>query len=113
MNTDTDYSINTNSLFDNPMVTAAKKSMTPEMLDHYKQIGEEMYGNIDFETDTVLNNMPPPMSEAVAYIEISIRSGQHISTLEPNEKMLLEDAFGSEWYTRYGYSKEDLDNITH
>ena len=97
-------------LFDNPMVNAAKKAMSPEQLEHYEKIGKSLYGNIDFEKNE-LNNIPPPMIEALAYIEESIKSGQHISTLEDNEKTILADVYGSNWFEKFGYVKEDLNNI--
>lgn len=98
-------------LFDNPMVRSALQGMSAEQLEQYKKIGEEMYGTIDFEDNHILQNMPPPMKEAVLYIEESIKSGQHISTLEDNEKHLLESSYGEKWYERYGYTRDDVDEM--
>jgi len=51
------------------------------------------------------------MAEAVAYIESSLKSGLHPSMLEENEKALLQDNYGDEWYKRWGYVEEDLNTI--
>lgn len=98
-------------LFNNPIINKALESMSGEQIEQYKKIGEELYGTIDFEDNHVLNNMPPPMKDAVIYIEESIKSGQHISTLEDNEKQLLKEAHGEDWYLNFGYTKEDVNDI--
>lgn len=99
-----------NDLFDNPMVTAAKKAMSPQELEYFEKIGKSLYGSIDFEKNQ-LDNIQPPMIEALAYIEESIKSGQHISTLEDNEKAILADAYGNNWFKKFGYIEADLNKI--
>jgi hypothetical protein len=99
------------NLFDNSMTRAATSTLGPEELDRLKKIGEKMYGTIDFESSKVLNNLEDPIAEATGSIVESIKSGQHISTLEDNEKLVLEEVYGKEWYLKYGYIKEDLDNM--
>jgi hypothetical protein len=98
-------------LFNNPMVNAARESMTEEDLDHYKKIGESLYGDVNFETSQSLRNMPPPMAEAVAYVENSIRSGLHPSFLDTNEQSLMKDAYGEKWTERFGYVQADEKEI--
>lgn len=49
--------------------------------------------------------------KAIEYIEESIKSGQHIFYLEDNEKAILEEKFGKDWYKRYGFVKGDLTGI--
>lgn len=100
-----------NDLFDNPMTQAAMAALSNEDKERYRIIGEQLYGNIDYQEGKVLNNMPPNMAEAVAYVETQLRSGLHPSMLEDNEKAILADAYGDEWYTEWGYVKEDLDDI--
>ena len=95
-------------LFDNPMVNNALKAMSPEQLDEYKRIGEQLYGNINFEDSKIINNMPPPMEESVAYIEQGIKSGLLPEDLDENEVVLLEQAYGPEWYLKYGRTKQDV-----
>jgi hypothetical protein len=103
--------INDMDLFDNPMTRAALAAMSDEQKRKYKEIGEEMYGHIDFEDSKVLNNIPPPMEEALAYIKEQLKSGLHPSALDDNEKIFLSDALGEEWYKSWGYVKEDLNEI--
>lgn len=101
----------TGSLFNNPMVESALKSMSPEELQRYKEIGERMYGTIDFEDSKILNNVPPPMYEAGAYISEQLKSGLHPSMMDDDEKRLMEELFGKEWYTLWGYVEGDLTDI--
>lgn len=104
-------------LFNNPMIEAAKKSMTPEQLEEYKRIGEYMYSNTKFEAvnasaaNSSNNNMTSEMLDALDYIVNSIQSGQHISTLEDNEKMILKEAYGERWFEKFDYTENDLTEI--
>lgn len=106
--TETEYkSTDANDLFNNPMVIAAQSAMTAEDKQKFQKLGESMFKGINFETAEI----EPPIEEAVAYIESSIRAGLHISALEDNEKAVLADVHGEEWYLRYNYVKEDIDDI--
>ncbi len=100
-----------NTLWDNPMTRSAMKAMSDEELQRYKDIGQSMYGDIDFEASKVLNNIPPPMAEAVAYVEESLKSGLHPSMLEENEIALLADVRGDKWYERWGYTEDTWKEI--
>lgn len=95
-------------LFNNPLVNNALKAMSPEQLADYKKIGEQLYGSINFEDSKIINNMPPPMAESVAYVEEGIKAGLLPEDLDENEVVLLEQAYGAEWYLRYGWSKENV-----
>ena len=97
--------------WDNPMVRAAMEALSPEDLQRYKEFGEYMYGTTDFARSKALGNIPPPMAESIAYIEAGLRSGLHISDLDDDERAVLQEAFGEEWFTRYGFSKEDLSGV--
>lgn len=98
------------NLFDNPMVRAASMSMSNEDKEKYKRLGEEMYDNVDFVSGDV-NNLPPPMAEAVAYLSTQLQAGMHPSVLESNEQELLSQAYGPTWYQRWGYVLGDLREI--
>lgn len=98
-------------LFNNPMTRAAMAALSDDQKKKYALIGEELYGNINFENGKSINNMPPKMEEAVAYLEMQINAGLHISMLEDNEKALLKDAYGDNWFERWSYVKEDLNDI--
>lgn len=95
-------------LFNNQMINKALMSMSKEEIENYKKIGEQLYGSVNFEDSKVINSMPPPMEEAVAYVESGIKSGLLPSDLDENEIVLLTDAFGQEWYKRYGFKREDV-----
>jgi len=95
-------------LFDNPMVRSALESMTPEQVESYKRIGKEMYGTIDFEKSEVLSNLPPPMAEALLYIEEGLKSGLHPTDLSKDEIALLVESYGKEWYKKWNWSEQDL-----
>ena len=100
-----------NDLFDNPMTRAAMAALSEDDKAKYKEIGEHLYGRINFEDGQTLNNMAPPMAEAVAYIVSQLQSGLHPSMMDDNEKALLLDAYGDKWYEKWNYIKEDLDDI--
>ena len=95
-------------LFNNPMVNNALKAMTPEQLEEYKKFGESLYGNINFEDSKIVNNMPPPMAESVAYVEEGIKSGLLPDDLTEDEVTLLQQAYGEDWYLRYEFTKEEV-----
>ena len=95
-------------LWNNPMVNNALKALTPEQLEEYKKMGEHMYGNIQFEDSKIIGNMPPPMAEAVAYVETGIKSGLLPSDLTEDEVVLLSEAYGEKWYERYGFKKDEV-----
>lgn len=103
----------TNSLWNNSMIQSALNSMSHEELEHYKKIGESMFGEINFETETVTdkNNVPLFLTDAAAYICESLKSGLHPSMMNENEKCVMENVFGKEWYKKYDYVEEDLVDI--
>ena len=106
--TETEYkSTDANDLFNNPMVLAAQSAMSTQDKQKFQKLGESMFKGINFETAEI----EPPIEESIAYIESSIRAGLHISALEDNEKAILADVHGEEWYLKYNYVKEDIDDI--
>lgn len=101
------------SLWNNDMVNSALKSMSPSDLEHYKKLGESLYKDLNFETSNIESkkNIPPYLSDALAYIVESIKSGLHPSMLDEDEKKVLEEIYGKEWYLKFDYTKEDLTDI--
>ncbi len=97
-----------NDLFDNPMTRAAMAALSEEDKNKYKIIGDHLYNRINFENGQSLNNC---MTEAVAYLETSLQAGFHPSMLEENEKALMKETYGDEWYKGWGYIEEDLTDI--
>jgi hypothetical protein len=102
-----------NSLWNNSMITSALNSMSHDELEHYKKIGESMFGEINFETAGVTdkNNIPLFLTDAASYICESLKSGLHPSMLTDNEKCIMENVFGKEWYKKYDYVEEDLIDV--
>lgn len=98
------------NLFNNPMVNSAKKSMAQEDLDRYKEWGEAVFNNIDFESG-LIEQFPAPMIDALAYVENSLMSGQHPSTLTEDEQDLMLKIRGDQWYKKWGYVEGDLKDI--
>ena len=100
-----------NNIFENQMIKSAIAGLSEEDKKRYKMIGDHLYGRINFEVCQSLNNMPPSMAEAVAYLETQLQAGFHPSMLDENEKALLVDRYGDEWYKEWGYIKDDLVDI--
>lgn len=84
-------------LFNNPMVQNIMKSMSADDVRKYKKIGEELYGNINFETSEINNNQPVPANEALEYIKTALNSGLSINDLEQNELDFLKNYYGDDW----------------
>lgn len=42
---------------------------------------------------------------------VQLRAGLHISTLDANEKRILADRYGKDWFVKWGYTEEDLTDI--
>jgi hypothetical protein len=101
---------NLNNVFTNKTIQSAKNSLPEEDKKKYASFGESMFKDIDFEKSSV-TQMIPGMEEALIDIENMIKSGMHISLLEEDEKNLLNEIYGEEWYKKYGYVKKDLTDI--
>ena len=95
-------------LFNNPMVNNALKALTPQQIEDYRKIGEQLYGNINFEDSKILNNIPAPMAESVAYVEEGIKAGLLPCDLTEDEVILLTEAYGEKWYERYGFKRDEV-----
>jgi hypothetical protein len=95
-------------LFNNPMVNKALKSLSPQQIEDYRKIGEQMYGNIDFTDSKILNQMSPPIEEAVAYVEEGIKSGLLPVDLTEDEVALLSTTYGEKWYEKYGFKEHEV-----
>jgi len=98
-------------LFNNDMVTNALKSMSPEDIANYKKIGEAMYGGINFVDNKVLNDLPPPVAESLAYVEVGLNSGLHPKDMSEDEIALMVNTYGDKWYEKYGYTKDEVPEV--
>lgn len=92
------------------LVNNALKALTPEQREHYKKLGESMYNNVKFEDSKILDNLPPPICESVAYISEGLKSGIHPSDLTTDELAVLKEAYGDHkvWLDMYDYTEDDL-----
>ena len=95
-------------LFNNPMVQAAAAALTDEQKQKYAKLGEDLYNSVDFETNKVLNNLPEPMVDSVLQLVVQLRSGLHPTDLKSSDVELLKTSYGETWYTKWGYTEEDL-----
>ena len=93
------------------MVRAAMAAMSEEDKEKYRIIGEQLYNGVDFEKSQISENLSPEMIEAIAYIETQLKSGLHPSMMKEKEHRLLKEAYGDNWYTKWGYIEEDLKDI--
>ena len=98
-------------LFNNPMIDAAMKAMSPEEIESYKKVGEKMYKNME-NMSRETSNLPSSMQEATAYIVTGLNSGLHPKDMNANEIILLTNTIGAKWYEDFGYTKEDLPDIS-
>jgi len=99
------------NLFNNPMVQAARAALSDEDKERYKRRGEEMYNSVDFANNKLINNFPEEMLESLAHVEEQLRSGLHPADMEKNERAILQEAYGKEWYKKWGFINEDLTQI--
>ncbi len=100
-----------NEIWDNPFAKLALNAMTAEQKENYREIGENMYSNVNFEDSKILNTEPEPMAESIAYISTALKSGLHVDFLNEEEIAVLKDVYGEEWYTRFGYTREDIGSL--
>ncbi len=91
----------TNNLFNNSMVKNAKKEMTDDVKEEYKELSRHVGKAMDvIEGD--------PLEEPAAYIIEGLKSGLHPSFLEENEKQVMKTLFGDEWYKKWGWDTLEL-----
>jgi hypothetical protein len=99
-----------NTLFNNPAVLNAKKSLSPEEYMRYEKIGKELYETVDFNNNEILNNKKIDTND-IDYIIEGIKSGLHPSMLSTEEKKQLNNIIGKNWFEKYGYKESDLNII--
>ena len=79
------------------------ESIPEEDRQAYQKFGEKFHSsfNVDAGTSVDLSNIC--MEEAVSYVVESLKSGLHPKYLTEDEQVLLQAAYGDEWYTKWGY----------
>ena len=101
----------TYDLFNDPALKKARDSLSKEDQEKYKKIGEYLFDNINLADNTMDADFTPPIEDACAYILQGIQSGLHPSFLDDNEKELLKQNVGDDWYKKWGYTAKDLDSM--
>jgi hypothetical protein len=96
-------------LFNNPMVEAAKKSMTPEQLEEYKRVGEYMYNNDVYKVSEIGSKVKQPESQdLILYATEALKSGGSPHDLSGAELRALIDLYGEKWYERFGFEQDEV-----
>lgn len=88
-------------------IQAMASSMDEKTKRAYQKIGEELYGQIDFETCKNLD-VPAFMADSAQEIGRALSSGLFPKDLDDNEICLLREVYGPEWFKRWNYTLDDL-----
>lgn len=97
------------SLYDNPMIDAAKNAMTEEQKQEYAKIGEYMYTRQDYKIAEVGSKIKEASTEDLASYAIQgVKSGLDPNELTDKELAALIDIYGDKWYESYGYSEDEI-----
>lgn len=96
-------------LFNNPMIEAAKKAMTPEQLEEYKNFGKYMYNTVDYgRMEATVIETKPTVAELARYAETALKSGAMPSDLSEPELQALSQVYGEKWYEKFDFKPEDV-----
>jgi predicted RNA-binding protein with EMAP domain len=95
-------------LFDNPMFTEMKNSLSEDEQKKYEKCGKYMYEEMDQITD---NGEMKAIVDTVSQIKLMVESGMHPSFLDKEEKEFLKNYLGEKWYETFGYLENDLNRI--
>jgi hypothetical protein len=97
-------------LFDNPMISSAKKALTPEQQDEYKRIGDYMF-QTDYEkingVEAIVNNKPNN-GDLALYAAQALKAGGSPADLSDAELDALRLVYGDQWFEQFDISKEDI-----
>ena len=96
-------------LFNNPMVEAARKGMTPEQQEEYKRIGEYMYNNDVYKVNEVGSKVKEALSgDLILYATEALKSGGNPNDLSGAELRALIDVYGDRWYEKFGFEESEV-----
>lgn len=85
-------------------IKTAYDNMSSEEKERYRKIGEQMYGNIDFETGEIKQEV-----DCISDIMSAVKSGLHPWELTNEELGFMCSSLGAKWYEKFGYTKEEID----
>jgi len=102
-----------NDIYDNPMVRAAMKALSPEEQEQYRRVGRYMY-DMSYEADdpkeAIQKKIVDPFTPEQTLIrsEESLKSGLDPMELSEMEVYLLNIIYGKDWYKEFDYEKEEV-----
>lgn len=103
---------NEQDLFDNDMVHAASAAMSSEQKRRYLDLGNELFTSMESaNTPRGGGADPNHIADAILYVTEQVKAGLHISMLDKDEKNLMVNVYGREWYKRWGYTARDVDEM--
>jgi len=84
------------------------ENLPDEDKEAYRRFGEKFHSSFDVDTGSPIDLSTINMEESLAYLVESLKSGLHPTYLTEDEVVLLKAGYGEEWYTKWGYTKNDL-----
>jgi len=87
-------------LFNNPMVKAARKSMSEETRKSYEMMGKHMFANWKYNENEELEVSSNP-DDIVIDIESALRSGLDPKDLDEKERVFMASYKGEDWEKEY------------
>lgn len=97
------------NLFNNPMIDAAVKSIDPEVIEEYQNVGKYMYSTTDFEKSLPkVKDIEHETSKGVFYVTEALKAGIHPQELSGEEIQLMYDIYGPKWYEAYDWDKSEV-----
>ena len=99
----TDY-----DLFNNPMVDAAKKAMSPDQINDYKRMGKYMYSTNFQVREQGSIDKPPQLEDIVGYATEGLKAGLDPRDLSEKELQSLIDLYGEKWYEKFDYEENEV-----
>lgn len=99
-----------NDLFDNPMVRAARKAMTPEQIEEYKLVGQYMYNNTEYLTSEMKASKVKEKNptDLLTYATHMLNSGGDPKDLSPDELTMVMNTYGPKWYQHFDIDEKDV-----
>lgn len=91
--------------------TLAVHHMTHEQKIQYRELGKEMFGNLNFKGREMIDEEDDDPNEVCAFVCQQLDDGIHPSMMEEGEVKVMETNFGEEWYLKWNYVKGDLTEI--
>ena len=96
-------------LFNNPMVDAAKRAMSAEQMNEYKEFGRYMYSDNNIRTIETSRKIEAPTNEALlGYAVTALKSGGDPQDLSDEELQVLIKTYGKNWYEQFGLTEEEV-----